>query len=193
MDELKTTTNDDVDQLQGILEKVSVELRVGMQPAVDNFIGFFHAIDWKAIDATTWDAEVKENQEKDKIGSKPDKNGKRGEARKSQKQLQSIEKEKLKKTQVKGPNMQTHTKDWKCKVPKPLSLFDSNTYTVTVHNRKSRQSDKGLIQQSYPIKRIQTLSQFYLILIPQEIQRKNRDLKQYIKKTGNRSSAVVFL
>nr|GEY97601.1 ribonuclease H-like domain-containing protein [Tanacetum cinerariifolium] len=31
---------------------------------------------------------VKEYQEKDKIGSKPDKNGKRGEARKSQKQLQ---------------------------------------------------------------------------------------------------------
>nr|GEY70139.1 zinc finger, CCHC-type [Tanacetum cinerariifolium] len=31
---------------------------------------------------------VKDRQEKDKIGSKPDKNGKRGEARKSQKQLQ---------------------------------------------------------------------------------------------------------
>nr|GEU74867.1 reverse transcriptase domain-containing protein [Tanacetum cinerariifolium] len=33
---------------------------------------------------------VKENQEKDKIGSKPDKNGKRGEAGKSQKQLQNF-------------------------------------------------------------------------------------------------------
>nr|GEY40925.1 hypothetical protein [Tanacetum cinerariifolium] len=33
--------------------------------------------------------EVKENQEKDKIGSKPDKNGKRGEAGKSQKQIMS--------------------------------------------------------------------------------------------------------
>nr|GEZ21941.1 hypothetical protein [Tanacetum cinerariifolium] len=33
-------------------------------------------------------AEVKENQEKDKIRSKPDKNRKRGEAKKSQKQLQ---------------------------------------------------------------------------------------------------------
>nr|GEW93955.1 integrase, catalytic region, zinc finger, CCHC-type, peptidase aspartic, catalytic [Tanacetum cinerariifolium] len=40
------------------------------------------------------DLEVKENQEKDKIGSKPDKNGKRGEARKSQKQSQSIKQEK---------------------------------------------------------------------------------------------------
>ncbi|GJU49927.1 hypothetical protein Tco_1219482, partial [Tanacetum coccineum] len=39
-----------VDQLQGNLEKVSAELRVGMQPAVDNFIGFFHAIDCKNYD-----------------------------------------------------------------------------------------------------------------------------------------------
>nr|GEW87958.1 reverse transcriptase domain-containing protein [Tanacetum cinerariifolium] len=37
---------------------------------------------------------VKENQEKDKIGSKPDKNGKRDEAEKSQKQLQLKEEEK---------------------------------------------------------------------------------------------------
>nr|GEV31800.1 nucleotide-binding alpha-beta plait domain-containing protein [Tanacetum cinerariifolium] len=36
--------------------------------------------------------EGEKNQEKDKIRSKPDKNGKRGEAKKSQKQLQSIEK-----------------------------------------------------------------------------------------------------
>ncbi|GJV59510.1 hypothetical protein Tco_1465610 [Tanacetum coccineum] len=47
MDELKLAMNNHVDQFQGILEKVSAELRVGMQPAVDNFIGFFHAIDWK--------------------------------------------------------------------------------------------------------------------------------------------------
>nr|GEW41037.1 hypothetical protein [Tanacetum cinerariifolium] len=53
---------------------------------------------------------VKDNQEKDKIGSKPGKNGKRGEARRSQKQLQSREQEKLKKMQVEGPKMQTPTK-----------------------------------------------------------------------------------
>nr|GEU72525.1 putative ribonuclease H-like domain-containing protein [Tanacetum cinerariifolium] len=46
-----------------------------------------------------------EYQEKNKIGSKPDKNRKRGEAGKSQKQLQWIEQEKLKKMQ-KGPEMQ---------------------------------------------------------------------------------------
>nr|GEY31020.1 hypothetical protein [Tanacetum cinerariifolium] len=52
---------------------------------------------------------VKENPKKDKIGSKPDKNGKRGEAGKSQKQLQWIEEEKLKKTQKEGPEMHTHS------------------------------------------------------------------------------------
>nr|GFB48240.1 hypothetical protein [Tanacetum cinerariifolium] len=45
---------------------------------------------------------VKENQEKDKIGSKPDKNEKRGEAGKSLKQLQWIKEEKPKKTQKNG-------------------------------------------------------------------------------------------
>nr|GEZ53888.1 reverse transcriptase domain-containing protein [Tanacetum cinerariifolium] len=53
---------------------------------------------------------VKENQEKDKIRLKPDKNMKRGEAGKGQKQLQSREKEKLKKVQVEGPKMQSPTK-----------------------------------------------------------------------------------
>nr|GEU49545.1 hypothetical protein [Tanacetum cinerariifolium] len=41
---------------------------------------------------------LKKYQEKDKIGSKPDKNGKRVEAKKSLKQLQWIEREKLNKT-----------------------------------------------------------------------------------------------
>nr|GEV28322.1 reverse transcriptase domain-containing protein [Tanacetum cinerariifolium] len=53
---------------------------------------------------------VKENQEKDKIKSKPNEIGKRGEAGKSQKQLQSRKKEKLKKIQVEGPKMQKSTK-----------------------------------------------------------------------------------
>nr|GEY45883.1 ribonuclease H-like domain-containing protein [Tanacetum cinerariifolium] len=50
---------------------------------------------------------------KDKIGSNPDKNGKRGEAEKSQKQLQSVEEEKLKKIQKKGPEMHTPSKYFK--------------------------------------------------------------------------------
>nr|GEY31258.1 hybrid signal transduction histidine kinase M [Tanacetum cinerariifolium] len=48
---------------------------------------------------------VKEYQEKDKIRSKPNKNEKRGEAEKSQKQLQLIKQEKLTKTQKEGPEM----------------------------------------------------------------------------------------
>nr|GEW49510.1 reverse transcriptase domain-containing protein [Tanacetum cinerariifolium] len=54
--------------------------------------------------------DVKENQEKDKIGSKPDKNEKRGEAEKSFKQLQQIEQEKLEKMQKEGPETQTQSK-----------------------------------------------------------------------------------
>nr|GEX77347.1 hypothetical protein [Tanacetum cinerariifolium] len=53
---------------------------------------------------------VKDKQEKDKIGSKPDKNGKRVEAEKSLKQLQWVEEEKLNKTQKKGPKMQIQPK-----------------------------------------------------------------------------------
>nr|GEX33387.1 putative ribonuclease H-like domain-containing protein [Tanacetum cinerariifolium] len=54
--------------------------------------------------------EVKEKQEKDKIGSKPDKNGKRVEARKSLKQLHWVEEEKLNKTQKEWPETQTQSK-----------------------------------------------------------------------------------
>nr|GEW86607.1 hypothetical protein [Tanacetum cinerariifolium] len=54
--------------------------------------------------------QVKENSKKDKIGSKPDKNRKCGEAEKSQKQLEWIEEEKLKKMQKEGSEMQTHAK-----------------------------------------------------------------------------------
>nr|GEX84180.1 serine/threonine/dual specificity protein kinase, catalytic domain-containing protein [Tanacetum cinerariifolium] len=56
---------------------------------------------------------VKEYKEKDKIGSKPDKNRKRGEAGKSQEQSQSIKEEKLNKTQKEGPKMQTQLKSIK--------------------------------------------------------------------------------
>nr|GEU63787.1 uncharacterized mitochondrial protein AtMg00810-like [Tanacetum cinerariifolium] len=51
---------------------------------------------------------VKENQEKYKIGSKPDKNGKRDEDEKSLKQLQLKEEEKPKKTKKEWPK--THTR-----------------------------------------------------------------------------------
>nr|GFB43451.1 hypothetical protein [Tanacetum cinerariifolium]GFD23137.1 hypothetical protein [Tanacetum cinerariifolium] len=55
---------------------------------------------------------VKENQEKDKIGSKLDKNGKRGEAGKSSKQLQWIKEEKPKKMQKKWSKTYTRSKSY---------------------------------------------------------------------------------
>nr|GEZ84934.1 hypothetical protein [Tanacetum cinerariifolium] len=57
-------------------------------------------------------APVKENQEKDKIGSKPDKNGKRGEAGKSLKQLQLKKEEKPKKTKKEWPKTHTRIKNY---------------------------------------------------------------------------------
>nr|GFA84218.1 hypothetical protein [Tanacetum cinerariifolium] len=55
---------------------------------------------------------VKENQEKDKIGSKPDKNGKRGEAGRSLKQLQLKEEEKPKKTKKEWPKTHARIKSY---------------------------------------------------------------------------------
>nr|GEY96834.1 hypothetical protein [Tanacetum cinerariifolium] len=56
--------------------------------------------------------EVKENQEKDKNRSKPDKIGKRGEAGKSQKQLQLKEEEKPKKTKKEWPKTHARIKSY---------------------------------------------------------------------------------
>nr|GFC12843.1 hypothetical protein [Tanacetum cinerariifolium] len=55
---------------------------------------------------------VKENQEKDKIGSKPDKNGKRCEVGKSLKQLQLKEEEKPKKTKKEWQKTHTRIKSY---------------------------------------------------------------------------------
>nr|GFB36311.1 hypothetical protein [Tanacetum cinerariifolium] len=65
---------------------------------------------------------VKEYSKKDKIGSKPDKNRNRGEAGKSQKQLQWIEEEKLKKMQKEGPEMQRHSSFTRRKKKEGLKL-----------------------------------------------------------------------
>nr|GEW58525.1 hypothetical protein [Tanacetum cinerariifolium] len=55
------------------------------------------------------------SERKLKKGQNRIKNGKRGEAGKSQKQLQWIEEEKLKKTEKEGPKMQTHSKSYERK------------------------------------------------------------------------------
>ncbi|OVA12309.1 Transmembrane protein 18 [Macleaya cordata] len=47
MEDLKSAMNEHMELMSDLVEKFSGELRTGFQPAVDNFIGFFHAIDWK--------------------------------------------------------------------------------------------------------------------------------------------------
>ncbi|RWW44937.1 hypothetical protein BHE74_00049266, partial [Ensete ventricosum] len=49
MEDLKAALNEHVDLVSELLEKFSAELRSGFGPAVDNFVGFFHAIDWKVL------------------------------------------------------------------------------------------------------------------------------------------------
>ncbi|KAJ4967365.1 hypothetical protein NE237_019214 [Protea cynaroides] len=47
MEDLKSAMNEHIDQMQVLLEKLTAELKTGFQPAYENFMGFFHAIDWK--------------------------------------------------------------------------------------------------------------------------------------------------
>ena len=49
MDELRSAMEKHVDQMADLVQKLSAELRSGIRPAYDNFIGFFHAIDWKVL------------------------------------------------------------------------------------------------------------------------------------------------
>ncbi|MED6148560.1 hypothetical protein PIB30_054217, partial [Stylosanthes scabra] len=47
MEEVKSAVEEHMDLMADLLQKLSSELRAGFRPAYDNFIGFFHAIDWK--------------------------------------------------------------------------------------------------------------------------------------------------
>ncbi|XP_008462809.2 uncharacterized protein LOC103501090 [Cucumis melo] len=47
MDELRSAMEEHMDQMSDLIQKLSFELQSGLRPALDNFIGFFHAIDWK--------------------------------------------------------------------------------------------------------------------------------------------------
>nr|GEW71758.1 integrase, catalytic region, zinc finger, CCHC-type, peptidase aspartic, catalytic [Tanacetum cinerariifolium] len=70
---------------------------------------------------------VKENQEKDKIGSKPDKNRKRVKVGKSLKQLQWIKEEKPKKTQKEWSK--THTRY--CQIQKRSDCKDNELWRLS--------------------------------------------------------------
>ncbi|CAO2835244.1 unnamed protein product [Amaranthus hypochondriacus] len=47
MEELRSAMEDHMNQMADLIQKLSTELRSGFAPAYDNFMGFFHAIDWK--------------------------------------------------------------------------------------------------------------------------------------------------
>ncbi|PKA64773.1 hypothetical protein AXF42_Ash016804 [Apostasia shenzhenica] len=47
MEDLKAALREHADLVADLVERVSAELRSGFGPAVDGFVGFFHAIDWK--------------------------------------------------------------------------------------------------------------------------------------------------
>lgn len=49
MDDLKMEMNAHMEIMADLVQKFTAELRTGFQPAYANFIGFFHAIDWKVI------------------------------------------------------------------------------------------------------------------------------------------------
>ncbi|XP_073052722.1 uncharacterized protein [Primulina eburnea] len=47
MEELQSAVNSHMDQMADLVEKLTAELRSGLKPAYEDFLGFFHAIDWK--------------------------------------------------------------------------------------------------------------------------------------------------
>uniref|UniRef100_A0A5B7BUG7 Transmembrane protein 18 n=1 Tax=Davidia involucrata TaxID=16924 RepID=A0A5B7BUG7_DAVIN len=47
MEELKSAMGDHMEQMADLVERFTAELHSGLRPAYENFIGFFHAIDWK--------------------------------------------------------------------------------------------------------------------------------------------------
>lgn len=47
MEDIAAAFNAHMDQMADLIEKLSTEFRSGLTPAYNNFMGFFHAIDWK--------------------------------------------------------------------------------------------------------------------------------------------------
>ncbi|PNX89866.1 transmembrane protein 18-like, partial [Trifolium pratense] len=47
IEELKSVMEEHFDLMSDLVQKISSELSSNLRPAYDNFLGFFHAIDWK--------------------------------------------------------------------------------------------------------------------------------------------------
>ncbi|GJN12675.1 hypothetical protein PR202_ga30972 [Eleusine coracana subsp. coracana] len=54
VEEVRSALNEHADVVAELFGRVSTELRSGFAPAVDSFIGFFHAVDWKVWIRSTW-------------------------------------------------------------------------------------------------------------------------------------------
>nr|GEX14819.1 hypothetical protein [Tanacetum cinerariifolium] len=91
------------------LPKVSM-VNTNLKKLKHHLAGFDVVVKERITATAITEGTLKKYQEKDKIRLKPDKNGKHGEAEKSQKQLQQREEEKLNKTQKEGPKMHTQSK-----------------------------------------------------------------------------------
>jgi hypothetical protein len=52
VEEVRSALNEHADVVADLFGRVSSELRTGFAPAVDSFIGFFHAVDWKVYTRT---------------------------------------------------------------------------------------------------------------------------------------------
>nr|GEW51151.1 arginine--tRNA ligase, chloroplastic/mitochondrial [Tanacetum cinerariifolium] len=102
------------------------------------------------------ESKVKQNQEKDKIGSKPDKNEKRDDAGKSLKQLQWIKEEKPKKTQKEWSK--THTREllkWARAAAKTADPDVDNTYlTGWAHSTSNNTAPDRLLKWPHSTARI---------------------------------------
>nr|GEU61832.1 reverse transcriptase domain-containing protein [Tanacetum cinerariifolium] len=92
---------------------------------------------------------VKDKQENDKIGTKPNKNGKRGEAGKSQKQLKSREQEKLKKMQVQGPKLTKPRSQNKANHTTGLKETNNSAGTQDSFNAKNSKMKADHAQEYY--------------------------------------------
>lgn len=49
MEDIRSAMEQQMDLMADLVQKLSGELRTGLQPAYENFLGFFHAIDWKVM------------------------------------------------------------------------------------------------------------------------------------------------
>nr|GEY24764.1 putative reverse transcriptase domain-containing protein [Tanacetum cinerariifolium] len=134
----------------------------------------------------------KENQEKDKIESKPDKNGKRGEAEKSQKQLHLKEEEKPKKTKKEWPKTNTRIKSErktrkgqnqiKTRQKREACRSREKFKAVTVgRGRKTEQNAKRMAKNANAVKSYSSLKR----------KKKRKGLKMQILQTWERFNDLL--